>query len=378
MWRNASVYAINASAMRGGQLTEKRLGPATFETETESEMVLGFCLLCDRETSARAVYACEDSSVVSSSTSCRLRSTGNPVHVCIRERETIMNAAERPEVEAEGEVLEYLQHWYGLGPQQGSLLELYKTLGVPKACDVDDEAQENGEGASALLGGAFVSEQHAKTYDALCLAYGDGDGWFEDAADDEVQQVMRAKVLKALRGLHRSPQIPCTTTGQGIVCVDLEAARFFLESYFGFRCVYIDGDSRKELEGLAPFWFHPNVRGDEDEFGNNWDEVLNTAMANTRALTTFKDYYSSPRQPGFLDEGKALPAFEPILAATPKSASAASAASAAAPPVPPPAVPMDRSESLSDVFNCCLCLSIMKDPASLPCGHSGCIKVRSS
>jgi hypothetical protein len=34
----------------------------------------------------------------------------------------------------------------------------------------------------------------------------------------------------------------------------------------------------------------------------------------------------------------------------------------------------ERSDPLLDLFKCSICLSIMLDPASLLCGHSGCLK----
>lgn len=226
-------------------------------------------------------------------------------------------------------------------------------------------------------GGAnCLSEGHDEVYKTLSLL---------SLGEENFDNIITAG---AVRGLHRCPEVPCTRDSEsGLVCVNLEASRFFLESYFGLGCHLADGGDAPVLPGVAPFYFVANPRAD-------WkSETLNILMASADSIAAFR-HYASPRGRLFaaasLGDKAMLPAFGPIqpalvapLAGAAGSSSQLSTSSSSSSSLSPPGgVPTSSSASASDsrkrsredIVSCRVCDTVMREPVTLMCGHSNCLK----
>ena len=191
-------------------------------------------------------------------------------------------------------------------------------------------------------GGAFLSEGLDDFYQKMVVCR-----YFEG---DEAKK--KVKALKAMKGLHRNPRIPCTTSSQGVVSVDLNGAREFLAAYFDMPCTFAEDEDQNRIFQL----------GDKDDDDS---EILNELWF--RSLTAFRTNTISQWGP-FFPSANALPAF--ALLPVPPEAAAGGGSSESTLPKPE----LLRTPSLTQLFECFICYETMVDPASLPCGHSGCLK----
>ena len=80
-----------------------------------------------------------------------------------------------------------------------------------------------------------------------------------------VDDSKKARVVKAMKGLHRSPRIPCTTCSQGVVSVDLNGARAFLAAYFDMPCEFVARVDGEDEDGKELFQL-----GDDDVLSEFW------------------------------------------------------------------------------------------------------------
>lgn len=136
--------------------------------------------------------------------------------------------------------------------------------------------------------------------------------WFGQKSEEGVEGDGRGgsqlQFIKLLTGLHRSPDIPCRVTpvaesavgqqgvhpGPGVVSIDIEAARAFLEVYFDMPCSLTaptTDDSGELCRSSIPFVF---VSGDSKP-----TEWHNDAEANLRSLTAFRSSHLALRRPLF-------------------------------------------------------------------------------
>lgn len=93
--------------------------------------------------------------------------------------------------------------------------------------------------------------------------------------------IEKCRVLKMLRGLHRSPEIPCIELPHGIVAVGLHAAQQYFTAYFDTPCELVNDGGNLELRFSIL-------------------DVLGTAHgAIARSLTAYRDVATSPRVPLF-------------------------------------------------------------------------------
>jgi len=199
------------------------------------------------------------------------------------------------------------------------------------------------------LGGMFLSENHDDVYEAFAVHFIKGD---EDAEEDAVD---KAKLMKLIKGLHHRPDIPCVAKANGIVSIDLEAARQALETYFDRPCVLDVVEEEGTMVSCWPFKFGAFENEDENE--------INSLLASVNSLAAFQDRFISLRKPLFSTDVE-------------KSASkgGGGGGGGGGGELPPPPSTVERSPSLTELFSCFLCLTTMVDPTSLPCGHSGCMK----
>ncbi len=174
------------------------------------------------------------------------------------------------------------------------------------------------------IGGLLFSEGHDDIYQKLLL---------RTVYEGEV-----AENLKAMKGLHRSPRIPCTLSspgGNGVVAIDLAATRNFLSAYFNYSFEFVDFCEDSEVHEL----FRIVDAGDECAMSKFC--VRSLAAFRNNALSQWSPYFPS---------AKALPCFRDNAVDS--------------------AIPI--TELLIDLVTCPICLETMKDPATLACGHSGC------
>lgn len=142
-------------------------------------------------------------------------------------------------------------------------------------------------------GGRWVSEEVDDFYQRLVVA-----NLCQEQGQDEDDEVeLSAQYLRFLKGLHRTPAIACSSV-EGVVSIDLEAARSHLEKYFDVVCrgcepakfpggVNPGGLSRNGV----PFWFH-------DDFGGE-DAAINYFAMNAASLAAFRNHHLSLRRPLF-------------------------------------------------------------------------------
>lgn len=123
-----------------------------------------------------------------------------------------------------------------------------------------------------LLGGMSLKENCDEWYlrRVLCRFLG----------DDDVEGKMR--VLSLLQGLGKCPEIPCADYGGGVVSIDLEAARAFLEARFRMQCAVqsIQGDGGGFKAGVSA--------ADDD--------LINSLVRSSHSLTAYCDHEISSRE----------------------------------------------------------------------------------
>lgn len=166
-------------------------------------------------------------------------------------------------------------------------------------------------------GGSSFCENFDDFYHRFCVGI-----MFEDY---EAPETLR--IIKLLKGLHRSPEIPCTMLPHGVVAVSLDATTQFLSTYFDTPCELIEGTSF----GLK--------FGDSDELETLLEPIV-------RNLTAFRDRSISLRVPFFQSSAPPLPgAFADDNDGSPPGSAAAvdgvggASAGGASPPSPNPGNP---------------------------------------
>ena len=141
-----------------------------------------------------------------------------------------------------------------------------------------------------------------------------------------------ARLLRIMRGLPRSPLIPCNTV-DGIVGCDMNAFKAYMKAVF--EC-----DVDEDDEG---FIFDGHFAVDDTT------ALLTALLTRTQALTGFGESHLGKRF--FLYAPACVPSF--VLKAGENDE--------------------NINRKLNDAITCSVCLNIMREPASLSCGHSGCI-----
>ena len=130
-----------------------------------------------------------------------------------------------------------------------------------------------------LLGGLSINEGVDDWYQRLflCRIFDD-----EPPSTDQTRERME-RDLKLLKGLRSGPQIPCAAMQGGIVSINLEAARQFLEDDFNLPC-----SVQKISDKGIPFQF----RGRDND---DHDGIINEVVATSGSLTAFCDHAISMR-----------------------------------------------------------------------------------
>ena len=211
----------------------------------------------------------------------------------------------------------------------------------------------------------------------------------KDLTDDDWDtSITQAAFVKAMKGLHRAPMIPCRVVN-GVLCVDLQASTTFLQVYFGELQWSLEEDGHhvgdNYRRGLSPFLV-------KDDRGA---EFISDVMSQCESLLAFQDrctsqvhpyYPSSEPLPFFVHDdggqqskppplvtpgGRTLGGGGPVGGGSVSNDAAAAGSAAVPPTTTPPSV--NQSDSLSKMFECFICCSTMVDPATLVCGHSGCL-----
>ena len=247
---------------------------------------------------------------------------------------------------------ERLKQWIGVSDEDldDDDLENLKSKGSYCEGDLDDFESQ--------CGGTLVTE-------GLCDFYQKFMSQTLYSDDDDSKKVL---VVKAMRGLHRTPKIPCTTT-KGVVSVDLSGARAFLAAYFDMPCEFVARVDGEDEDGKL------FQLGDDDD--DHDDDVLSEFWL--RSLTSFRTNTISQRSPYF-PSVNALPAFKKkegavaALSVPPPEPAAGGNVGESGPAPPAPKPELLRTPSLTQLFECFICYETMTDPATLPCGHSGCLK----
>ena len=199
----------------------------------------------------------------------------------------------------------------------------------------------NAEDEQAKLGGLEVTERWDELYLDFCSSRITNPDSFGKEADQRIEaDTKQLKFLKLLNGLHRTPAIPCRTVpspapvpvpkadeesrspvegeevdgaegavgASGVVSIDIEATRAFLQAYFDLPCslkVPTTQSGGLCAHGI-PFEF-------SDEDGE--EKHYNEAVANLHSLTAFRSSHLALRRPLFAS-GTPLPAPRPAWAAT--------------------------------------------------------------
>jgi hypothetical protein len=179
---------------------------------------------------------------------------------------------------------------------------------------------------------------------------------FREGQEDEYETMVNLETLKKLgysspefaeimpdvarcsRGLIAPPALPIKNYGNGIVCCDLDKFSEHLHKELGVFLV------KGNREGIA-LAIRPGVSIPvHDRDGVDADSqkpfLLEDPTMTLRLLTAYHSHNSI-----------SLPLF-----------------------VDYPLISADADPELVSLFECCVCLNIMKDPTSLGCGHSACLR----
>jgi hypothetical protein len=154
----------------------------------------------------------------------------------------------------------------------------------------------------------------------------------------EYAQIM-PDLLRCARGLCAPPALPVEKSANGTLCLDHIKLREHLHKELGMLLV----NGNREGFPFA-FWIPVHLQNSNviDVESPSRKTFLIEDSSIMRLLTAYRKHNSSSL-PLFLDYQ---------------------------------IVPSDADPELVKLFECSVCLDIMKDPTSLSCGHSGCLRYR--
>ncbi len=203
-------------------------------------------------------------------------------------------------------------------------------------CREQRSADDDGERGSPSPPRAY-REGHDDEYEIMVqMEYLKRHDW----DDDQAREIM-PDLARFARGLCAPLAVPLKSSGSGTVCCDMTELGRRLRSELGVSLVEADGTAlpfslRLDTAGSA--------RAGDGDLHKRGPRVDTDEHSLLRLLTAFRRH-----------NAKGLPLFidEPGVAAGGAGCGDA---------------------GLLKSFECCVCLQIMKDPASLSCGHSACLR----
>lgn len=183
-------------------------------------------------------------------------------------------------------------------------------------------------------------EGHDDEYEALVQVSNlQRRGW----GPGRIVQVM-PDVLRFSRGLPAPPALQLRASG-GTVCCDLEELRRHLRAELG--ATLVDGPNEEYVLGLELGALRDGGDSNSDSDGDEGPDplIVKDPGLLLRMLTAYASYGGDARRL-FVDE----------------------------PETDTPACLAGIDAARLKAFECCVCLKIMRDPASLGCGHSACLR----